>query len=183
VFYTALVTIDNFKKAFMLNIFWVLSYRITTTLLCLCSFTSFGQDNKTQITNKEIITSYFDEVINDHNLNKRGEFFPADYIWHTMDGKEVRSTQDSAHIATKRWLFTAIPDVHYTIDNIVAEGDMVAVNTTATGTAKSDMFGLPAAQKKVRYKQMFFYRLKDGKITEQWEVVDTGGLRSQLEAR
>jgi predicted ester cyclase len=49
----------------------------------------------------------------------------------------------------------------------VAEGDVVAVNTTATGTAKSEMFGLSAAQKKVRYKQMFFYRLEDGKITDQ----------------
>jgi predicted ester cyclase len=45
------------------------------------------------------------------------------------------------------------------------------------------MFGLPAAQKKVRYKQMFFYRLKDGKITDQWEVVDAGGLKAQLETK
>ncbi len=57
---------------------------------------------------------------------------------------------------------------------------MVAVNTTATGTAKSEMFGLPAGQKKVRYKQLFFYRLKDNKITEQWDVVDLDGLKAQL---
>ncbi len=100
-----------------------------------------------------------------------------------MDGKDVHSRQDSGHIAIKRWLFTAIPDIHYTIDHMAAEGDIVAVNTTATGTARSEMFGLPAAQKKVRYKQMFFYRLKDGKITDQWEVVDAGGLKAQLETK
>ncbi|HET9745251.1 MAG TPA: ester cyclase [Chitinophagaceae bacterium] len=66
--------------------------------------------------------------------------------------------------------FTAIPEVHYTIDMLTQE-DMVAVNTTATGNARSEMFGLRPAQKKVLYQQMFFYRLNDGKITEQWEVV------------
>jgi predicted ester cyclase len=42
------------------------------------------------------------------------------------------------------------------------------------------MFGLPAAQKKVRFKQMFFFRLKNNKITEEWEVVDGDGLKAQL---
>ena len=42
------------------------------------------------------------------------------------------------------------------------------------------MFGLPAAQKKVRFKQMFFLRLKNNKITEEWEVVDIDGIKTQL---
>lgn len=162
----------------------ILCFRVSTVvLLYLCHLPSFGQNTTLLNNNKKVITKYFDAVINAHNLDRRSEFFPKDYIWHTMEGKDIHSNQDSGHIATKRWLFTAIPDVRYTIDNMVAEGDMVAVNTTATGTARSEMFGLPAAQKKVRYKQMFFYRLKDSKIIEQWEVVDTGGLKAQLEAK
>lgn len=161
-----------------------LCFRVSTVVLFyFCHLPSYGQDITLLNNNKKVITKYFEAVINARNLNQRSEFFPTDYIWHTMDGKDVHSSQDSGHIATKRWLFTAIPDVHYTIDNMVAEGDMVAVNTTATGTARSEMFGLPAAQKKVRYKQMFFYRLKDGKITDQWEVVDAGGLKAQLETK
>jgi predicted ester cyclase len=42
------------------------------------------------------------------------------------------------------------------------------------------MFGFPASQKKVRFKQMFFFRLKNNKITEEWEVVDVDGLKAQL---
>jgi predicted ester cyclase len=57
---------------------------------------------------------------------------------------------------------------------------MVAVNTTATGTAKSEMFGKPAAQKKDCFKQIFFFRLKNNKVTEEWEVVDVNGLLDQL---
>ena len=42
------------------------------------------------------------------------------------------------------------------------------------------MFVPPAGQKKVRFKEMFFYRLKDNKVTEQWDVVDVDGLKAQL---
>ncbi len=79
-----------------------------------------------------------------------------------------------------RFLYTAIPDIHYIIDNAIVEGDMVAVNSTVTGTARSEMFDFPASQKKVRFKQMFFFRLKNNKITEEWEVVDVDGLKAQL---
>ena len=149
-------------------------------IFCFCDLQSSAQDAALLSNNKKMITRYIEVVINNHDLNRKGQFFQADYIWHTMDGKDMHSSEDSSHIKTLRWLFTAIPDVHYTIDNIVAGGDMVGVSTSATGTAKSEMFGLPAAQKKVRYKQMFFYRLKDGKIAEQWEIVDVGKIKAQL---
>lgn len=155
----------------------------TALLFYFCCFPSFGQDATLLDNNKKVITKYFEVVINDHNLNRKGEFFQADYILHTMDGKEVHSTQDSLHNSMLRWLFAAIPDVYYNIDNIVTGGDMIGITTTATGTARSEMFGLAVGQKKVSYKQMFFYLLKDGKIAEQWEVVDPDGLKAQLEKK
>jgi predicted ester cyclase len=142
---------------------------------------SFGQDSSLLRKNKEVVIKYIDIVINGHDVNRKGEFFKPDYIWHTMDGKEVNNSQDSGHTAILRWLFNAVPDVYYTIDRIEAGGEMVGVSTTATGTAKKEMFGLPAGRKKVRFIQMFFYRLKDGKITEQWEVVDADGIKAQLD--
>jgi predicted ester cyclase len=97
-----------------------------------------------------------------------------------MEGKEVNSSQDSGHTAILRWLFNAIPDVHYTIDKIEAGGEMVGLSATAIGTARSEMFGLPVGIKSVRFNQMFFYRLRDGKITDQWEVVDADNIKAQL---
>jgi len=158
-----------------------LAFRAITFILFLCSFLpSFGQDTTLVNTNKKTVITYFDEVINTHKLNRMEEFFLPDYIWHQMNETDVRRSQDSSHISALRWLFAAIPDVHYTVDQIIAEGDMVSLNTTVTGTAKSEMFGLPAAQKKVRFKQMFFFRLANGKITEEWEVVDLDGMKAQL---
>jgi steroid delta-isomerase-like uncharacterized protein len=158
-----------------------LTFRVIMAILfSFCLSTSFGQHTALEKANKKTVIRYFDEVVNTQKLNRIGEFFSWDYIWHQMNGTDVRSSQDSSHVSMLRFIFTAIPDLHYTIDNAIAEGDMVAVNSTVTGTANSEMFGLPAAQKKVRFKQMFFFRLNNNKITEDWEVVDGDGLKAQL---
>lgn len=168
-----------------------MSYRLVShkfrtsvvVLLCFFVFQTNGQDAVLLNTNKELITKYIDVVINGHNISRKSEFFHEDYIWHKMDGESVSSRTDSGHTSILRWLFTAIPDVHYRIENIEAGGNMVGITTTATGIARSEMFGLPVGQKKVTYKQMFFYLLKNGKIAEQWEVVDADGIKSQLEKK
>jgi steroid delta-isomerase-like uncharacterized protein len=153
---------------------------IIAILLLSWQSPSFGQNTSSLNVNKKIIIKYFNEVINSQELNRMGEFFSPDYIWHQMNGTDVHNSQDTSHITMLRFVYMAIPDIHYTIDNTVAEGDLIAVNSTVTGTAKSEMFGLPAAQKKVRFKQMFFFRLVNNKITEEWEVVDLDGLKAQL---
>lgn len=153
---------------------------ITVLLFCFLHGPSFGQPHSSPNANKTTITKYFEEVINTQKLNRMSEFFSRDYIWHQMNGTDVRSSQDSSHLSMLKFIYTAIPDIHYAIDNAIAEGDMVAVNATVAGTAKCEKFGLPAAQKKVRFKQMFFFRLQNNKITEEWEVVDVDGLKAQL---
>lgn len=152
------------------------------TVLALCAFLTSGlaQDSILLRKNKELITRYIDIVINGHDLSKKGDFFKTDYIWHTMDGRDVNSSRDSGHTAILRWLFSAIPDVHYTIDKIEAGGEMVGVSATGSGIANREMFGLTAGKRKVRFTQMFIYRIKDGKITEQWEVVDSDAITAQL---
>lgn len=115
-----------------------------------------------------------------HDLSRMNEYFSRDYIWHQMNGTDTHSSQDSAHIAMLRFLYMAIPDIHYTINSVIAEGDMIAVNSTVSGTAKSEIFGLLTAQKKVNFKQMFFFRFVNNKIKEEWEVVDIDGMKAQL---
>lgn len=80
---------------------------------------SFGQHMSLQNANKKTITRYFDEVVNIQKLNRMGDFFSRDYIWHQMNGTDVRSSQDSSHVSMLRFLYTAIPDIHYTIDNAI----------------------------------------------------------------
>jgi predicted ester cyclase len=94
--------------------------RICLVLLLLISLLpSYGQQASVQNTNKKTISRYLDEVINKQQMNRMGEFFSQDYTWHQMDGKSIRISEDSFHVAMLRFIFKAIPDIQYTIDNIV----------------------------------------------------------------
>ncbi len=58
--------------------------------------------------------------------------------------------------------FDAFPDIHYTIEQIVCEGDIVAVNLAATGTHKKIFNGYAPTNKTVSYREMFFFQNGEG---------------------
>jgi steroid delta-isomerase-like uncharacterized protein len=152
---------------------------LTFLFLFSCSSVLFGQGNLSKNTNKEIVQKWLD-MFNKHNLSEINKVFESDYIWHTMDGREIHSSQDSSHLSTLKFVLQAVPDIHYTIESIIGDGDFVAVNATVTGIAQSQFFGLPAGQKTIRVKQMFFFRLAGGRITEEWEVLDGDLMMKQM---
>lgn len=152
-------------------------------LLCCSTFSAVAQMEKLPEENKKVIERYFNELLNTQNPSRMNEFFSEDFTWHQMNGTDISSKSDSTHMSAMKFVFTAIPDIHYTINNLVAEKDMVAVNCTITGTANAERFGFPPTQQKVSFKQMFFFRLANKKIMEEWEVVDLDGLKAQLSTK
>ena len=62
--------------------------------------------------------------------------------------------------------YDAFPDTHYTIDDMVAEGDKVAARVTMTGTHKGEFMGIPPTNKKVKISLIFIDRFAGGKIVE-----------------
>jgi len=63
--------------------------------------------------------------------------------------------------------FSAFPDLHYTIDDMVAEGDKVATRVTMTGTHKGEFMGIPPTNKKITIRAIFIHRFAGGKIVEE----------------
>jgi steroid delta-isomerase-like uncharacterized protein len=66
------------------------------------------------------------------------------------------------------------------MDQVVAEGDLVAVRWTAGGTNTGVGHGLPATGKKAEISGITIFRVKDGKLAEEWGLIDTWGLLKQL---
>ena len=64
-----------------------------------------------------------------------------------------------------------LPDIEATIQAIVAEGDIVAMWNTATGTHRGELFGMPPSGKRISIKDFHFFRFRDGKIVEHWNQV------------
>jgi C-1 hydroxylase len=74
----------------------------------------------------------------------------------------------------------AFPDLEFQIDNIVADGDLVATHMTARATHKQEFMGIPATGRQITCSVMGLVRIVDGKIVEHWNVMDELYLMQQL---
>jgi predicted ester cyclase len=79
-------------------------------------------------------------------------------------------------------LRTAFPDLEYTIDQQLAEGDLVATRVTGSGTHKGDFLGIPPTGRRVTWTQTHLSRMVDGKMVEHWADIDQLGLLQKLGA-
>lgn len=79
-------------------------------------------------------------------------------------------------------LYAAFPDLRVRIDDIVAEGDLVAVRATWTGTHRGPLpsMPLPVTNRSFKFPGMVFWRVRDGKILERWATIDRLALQQQL---
>jgi predicted ester cyclase len=77
-------------------------------------------------------------------------------------------------------LLSAFPDLDVRIDEIIAEGDLVAVRLTVSGTHRGTFAGVPPTERRIEYGAMRFYRIAGGRVAESWAVQDRLGLFQQL---
>lgn len=103
-------------------------------------------------------------------------------MFHNLEnGKEHRGLTGLE--AFLPYLFKAFPDLHYTIDQMVAEGDKVVVQVTARGTYKGEFWGYPASNNKIKLSEVFFYTLRDGKIIKNRRLIEMATLDKQLKGQ
>jgi predicted ester cyclase len=77
-------------------------------------------------------------------------------------------------------LLRAYPDIHMTVEDLIAEGDKVVVRQTVTGTNSGEYRGRPPTGKSVTYSEIFILRFANGQITDIWGVVDVYAQLQQL---
>lgn len=82
-------------------------------------------------------------------------------------------------------LLSAFPDWHVTLEDVVAEGDRVAVRLTYTGTHRGELVHpvlgrLPPIDRRIRFMSVDLFRIADGRIVESWVSCDRLGLLQQL---
>jgi steroid delta-isomerase-like uncharacterized protein len=85
-----------------------------------------------------------------------------------------------AQRAYMEMIFNAFPDIHVEELHRVADGDLVAIRAILTGTHRGELSGIPATGATVRFEAQELYRVRDGKIAEQFVLLDTLGLMQQL---
>ncbi len=74
------------------------------------------------------------------------------------------------------------PDLHITIEDIIAEGDKVATRATARGTHKGEFMNIPPTGKQVTVTSIAIQQIAGGKVVEVWVNIDHLGMMQQLGA-
>lgn len=131
--------------------------------------------------NKAVVRRYFDEVWNKNNLDVIDEVVAPDYVNHgSIPGHPTSTREDMKKIEAQGR--AAFPDVKWEMHRLTAEGDMVAYHWTAEGTHKGEIMGVKPSGKRVTMTGMVFSRIVNGKIAEQWRVVDVSDVIQKAKA-
>ena len=129
--------------------------------------------------NKDCIRRVFEEVLNGGKLSVLDTLIGAAYVDHNPSpGQPAGAAGVKGKVETLR---AAFPDVRFALEDVVAEGDLVAARYSWRGTHKGEAYlGIPPSGKSIFVRGMDFYRLRDGKIVEHWDNIDELGMLSQL---
>ena len=127
--------------------------------------------------NKALVRRMYDEAWNNSRLEVLDEICAPDYHGMGPYGDEYGPDGVKRGVASRR---EAFPDVHATIDMMIAEGDRVACHISFSGTHEGEYQGIAPTGKRVTWSGIWMYRVADGKLAERWHSWDLFGLLQQL---
>jgi predicted ester cyclase len=128
--------------------------------------------------NKTIARRYAEELQDfwrSGDLSFVDRIFDSNYVQH-IPGVPPNMSVKQIFAALR----AAIPDFQTTIEDLIAEGDKVAVRISWQGTHKGELMGIPPTGKHVKVTEMQIYRMANGKIVERWVETDVFGMMQQL---
>jgi steroid delta-isomerase-like uncharacterized protein len=111
------------------------------------------------------------------NFDALHSIVTPDYVVHP---EEARGPAGLAEMV--QGYRNAFADLSVTIEHQFAEGDYVATRTTIRGRHEGDLMGAPATGRQVEFGGLTISRCRDGKIEEEWELVDMATLLQQIGA-
>ncbi len=128
--------------------------------------------------NKEVVRRYTEEVWSQGKLDLIDEIIGDGYVFHDpltpgVEGREAIKQLIAAYRV-------AYPDLHFTIEDLIAEGDWVVSRWTSSGTQLGELMGIPPTGIWGQSMGITLFRVVDGKIVEEWARWDSLGLLQQL---
>jgi len=129
-------------------------------------------------SNQEAINQLATEVLTNHNLAALDEIFHADYV-EADPPPGMGPGIDGLRSWLEGW-FAAFPDVRWTVEEQIAQGDQVWSRSTWQGTHQGPFFGVPATGRQVTVAAWTIDRFRDGKVEHSRLIMDVIGLMQQL---
>ena len=128
--------------------------------------------------NKDVIRTFIEQVLNQGRFEKLDALVLEDFV--ELDPLPGQSQGRAGLGQVLRQMRDAFPDMHWVVEEMVAEGDKVCTRFTWTGTQRAPFLGVPATGKRVSVKGVVIDRLNGGKMADSRILMDTLGLMQQL---
>jgi steroid delta-isomerase-like uncharacterized protein len=129
---------------------------------------------------KQLAQRWFAEVMNEGNEDVIDELCAENFVDHDPlpgTGPDREGIHDFVKL-----IRSAFPDLETTVDDIIAEGDRIAVRSTFRGTHQGDFMGVAATGKRVEVSTYDFVRFENDQAAEHWGTIDSATLMEQLGA-
>ncbi len=130
--------------------------------------------------NKSVIQAFIEDVINQGHLDRADDIVIEDFV--ELDPLPGQAQGREGLKDVIRQIRSAFPDIHWTVDEMVAEGDKVFSRFTWSGTHEGAFLGVPATGRRITVKGMVIDRLAAGKMADSRILMDTLGMMQQLGA-
>ena len=128
---------------------------------------------------KMLARHLFEEVWNSKNLAEMDELVAPNFVFHNSV-QTLYGPEDYKQFAIA--YHKAFPEAHFTIEDVIAEGDMVALRWTARGTHSGKLRGIPPTGKQVTVSGITITMISNGKSVESWGEFDALGMLQQIGA-
>jgi len=129
--------------------------------------------------NKAIVRRFIDEVFQRGSFDSVDELVTEDFTPHTWG--PTPPGRDGLKRAIER-VSAGLSDPSMTIEDVMAEGERVAVRLTSSATQSGPFMGLPPSGKRYEIEEIHWFLLRDGRISEHWHQADFLGMLRQLGA-
>ena len=128
-------------------------------------------------SNKALVRRFIDEIFVQGKFDPVDELLADDFVPHTWphsgDGKS------DLKAAIER-VGKGLTGAKFTIDDMIGEGDEVAVRLTASATQTGPFMGMPASGRRYEIGEIHIFKIRDGKVTDHWHQFDAMGMMQQL---
>ncbi len=170
---------------------WLLSTIILAIALAMLTVVISCQDNQIkeelekhraqtvlEEQNQAFVTRVFDGL-NQQDETVYKELYAANYSWYFPANNTEKLTREE-EAGFVKLLWSAFPDIHWKIEEMIAKGNMVLVRFTVTGTHKKEYQGIPPTNNTFEIGGVWIASVEDGKLIEVREEADVLGWMQQL---
>ena len=130
----------------------------------------------TEQSNKALVRRFISEIFEQGRVEAVDELCAEDFIGHTwgeIDRDGLRQTMGR--------VAKSLADIHFTVEDEIAEGDRVAVRVTASARQVGEIAGQPTTGNSYTIGEIHIFRIRDGKVAEHWHQYDQMGRMKQLQ--